>query len=86
MNRAKYGLDLIALDLKNARARQRLRLKKQKTQSLEIDKVLRFITINLRMLRRDTRKLEQLEKKEELQALRRRNEAGRNSMVSTYGR
>lgn len=86
MNRAKFGLDLITLDIKAAKSRQRLRLKQNRTQAKAIDDELYFINPALKVLRECIKRLEKLEKREAEQRKIRRNEGGRNSMVGTYGK
>jgi hypothetical protein len=86
MQRAKIGLDLITLDLKNARSRNNLRMKQQRTQALMVNMILFEITRNIKELRKNIRNLEKYEWMEKDQKKIRRNEGGRNLMVATYGK
>lgn len=93
-NRLRMGLDLIQLDLKNARSRNHKRLNKQSPQSLAIQEQLSLLSVHLRDARRAIRhvqntwkRVEKLEYNEKLTMRRRRNEGGQNmNLQGTYGK
>lgn len=64
MERAKLALASFALDLKNAKARQRTRARKGSTQALAICTALVEADWHFRRLRKEIKRIERLENRE----------------------
>jgi hypothetical protein len=90
MKRVELGLLLIGLDLKNARSRQKFRLKQERLEALAIDETLSLATMHLRELKSALRKLQKLEKIEskiKQDDRKPKREAGLNlRLLGTYGK
>lgn len=85
--RSSLALELLSRDLKNARSRQRARLKRDtnNTQSLEIDSLLYWMIPYLKALKDGIKELEKLENREQQQRKKLNNSRGRNFLGETYG-
>jgi len=86
-SRLKIGLDLIQMDLRNIKDRNRARIKRQDIQGLNIESLVKRISWDLRQIRRHTRKIEKLENKEKETKKKRNNSGGQNmNLNGTYGK
>lgn len=65
MERAKLALTILSIELRNARSRQRSRLKRKDTQSLAIENVLIEMGCHARKLRFYIKRMEKLEGREQ---------------------
>lgn len=82
-----YGLRLMQQDLKNATIRNRNRIKKHQTHSLDIETWLKAARRDLQGFKGCIKRIERLERKVELEKKRRRNEGGQNmNLQGTYGK
>lgn len=83
----KLALELLSHELKNAKSRQRARLKRttNNTQSLEISDSIYLIKRDLICLKKSIKLLEKLEAKEQEQRKKLNNQGGRNFLGETYG-
>ncbi len=86
-SRLRIGLDLIQMDLRNARDRQRERIRRNGMQALNIQDLWWSANQDLRSLRRIFNKIEKLEAKEKETKKKRNNSGGQNiNLGGTYGK
>jgi len=86
-SRLKIGLDLIQMDLRNARDRNRERLRRNDIQGLNIETSLGNAFIFFRLLKKNIRDVEKLENKEKETKRKRNNSGGQNmNLTGTYGK